>query len=352
MSADVQTLTLPFAFIAGLLSFVSPCVLPLVPAYMGYLGGTALNSGGAAATRRETLKVFSHAAFFVLGFTLVFVLLGASASLLGRWLFDFKIVLQRVGGVLLLAFGMRLMGTGWGLRRWLAAGFLGALVTFLLDSRVLVQGTLILDQGAWVWAVESVMLGWVIVAGAELSLGTQVALAAGAGGLNFLASTDLPVPKAVASLLIALVVVVVNRPTIFYAEKKLEIKGLQAGVGSAPGSAQGGYLRSLLIGIVFAAGWTPCVGPILGGILALAAQLETVGQGILLLVAYSLGLGIPFLLVGLAFGPLNRSLRKMNRYLGVVSAISGVLLALMGILIFTDSLTFLSSFGNFFNLEL
>jgi cytochrome c-type biogenesis protein len=84
----------------------------------------------------------------------------------------------------------------------------------------------------------------------------------------------------------------------------------------------------------------------------MASQLETVGQGILLLTVYTLGLGIPFLLVGLAFGPLSRWLRRMNRYLGAVSVISGVLLVLMGIFLFTDSLTFLSQYGSFFDFEL
>ncbi len=351
---DVQSLTLPFAFLAGLLSFVSPCVLPLVPAYMGYLGGTALTPADNVAARREMFRTLFHAALFVLGFTFVFVLLGASASLIGRWLFDFKVVLQRVGGVLLLTFGMRLMGANWSRRRWLGAGAVGALLTFLVEALgagVLAQGSLAFSADAWVWGVESVMLGWVIVAGADLSLSTQIALAAGAGGLNYLASTDLPAPNAVASLLIALLVVVLNRPSIFYAEKRLELKGLGPNPGSANTSGQSSYLRSLLVGIVFAAGWSPCIGPILGSILALAAQLETVGQGILLLVAYSLGLGIPFLVVGLAFGPLSKSLRKMNRYLGIVSAISGLLLALMGVLIFTDSLTFLARYGSFFTLE-
>lgn len=345
---DVQNLTLPIAFVAGLLSFVSPCVLPLVPAYMGYLGGTAVISHEAAASRREAAGTFLHAALFVLGFTGVFVLLGASASLVGQWLFDFKILVQRVGGVLLLTFGLRLMGAAWSLQRWILASILGALVTFLLSSGLLLQGTIAWGEGTAVWIVESLIVGWVILAGADQSTLTQAALAVGAGALNYLASYDLPLPKAVACVLIALVVFFLNRPTIFYAEKRLEMGDLKPGQTSGPS----GYLRSILFGVIFAAGWTPCVGPILGGILVLATQLDTVGQGVLLLVAYSLGLGIPFLLVGLALGPLTRSLRKLNRYLSVISVVSGVLLALMGILIFADSLTFLARFGDFFTLEL
>jgi cytochrome c-type biogenesis protein len=103
--------------------------------------------------------------------------------------------------------------------------------------------------------------------------------------------------------------------------------------------------------VVFAAGWTPCLGPILAAILGVASQLDTVGQGVVLLIAYSLGLGIPFLAVGLAWGPVSKVLRRLNRYLGIVSVVSGVLLILMGILFFTDSLAFLSQYGNLIDLE-
>jgi cytochrome c-type biogenesis protein len=143
-------------------------------------------------------------------------------------------------------------------------------------------------------------------------------------------------------VLIALVTFFGNRADLFYTEKKLELQD----------TGRTGYLRSLLFGLVFAAGWTPCIGPILAGILVVASQLQTVGQGILLLLVYSLGLGIPFLLVGLAFGPLSKTLRRMNRYLGLVSVISGGLLVLMGTLVFTNSLTFLARYGSFFELGL
>jgi cytochrome c-type biogenesis protein len=133
-----------------------------------------------------------------------------------------------------------------------------------------------------------------------------------------------------------------NRADFFYAEKKLDLE-----VGKRTG-----YWRSLLFGVVFAAGWTPCVGPILTAILIVASQLDTVGQGVGLLAAYTLGLGIPFLLVGLAFGPLSRWLRRANRYLGIISLVSGGLLVLMGVLIFTNGLSFLAQYGTFIDVEL
>ena len=344
---EPQNLTLSIAFLAGLLSFASPCVLPLVPAYMGYLGGTAVMDEQQAGTRRERMKTFLHALFFVLGFGLVFVLLGATATLVGRFLFDSTILLQRVGGVLLVIFGLRLMGISWSRRRWIVAAVVVSLATFVLASGLLLQGQIISTDYVVVWLAESVMMGFVVLAGAGWSTERQVILAVAAGILNFLASyyliqIDGLVPSLLASILISVSVILLNRTDFFYAEKKLEMKQTE----------QTGYLRSLLFGTVFAAGWTPCVGPILAGILIVASQLNTVGQGIGLLVAYTLGLGIPFLLVGLAFVPLSRWLRRINRYLGIVSVISGVLLVLMGILIFSDSLGFLSRYGSFFDLEL
>lgn len=344
---DAQNVTLSIAFLAGLLSFLSPCVLPLVPAYIGYLGGTTVMSGQEAGARGETsrgesVRVFLHSVFFVVGFGLVFVALGASATLLGRFLFDFQLLLQRVGGVLLVVFGMRLMGASWDRKRWAVAAAAVALVTFVFDSRLLTVGGIEFGDYTLVWLQESIMMGLIVLAGAGWTITQQAILAVGAGALNFMASFDSLVPNLLTSVLIVLVTVFMNRADIFYSEKKLEIKNKE----------QTGYLRSLLFGVVFAAGWTPCVGPILAGILVVASQLQTVWEGILLLVVYTLGLGIPFLVVGLAFGPLSKALRKANRYLGVVSVISGVLLVLMGILIFTDSLTFLAQYGNLIDLEL
>jgi cytochrome c-type biogenesis protein len=339
---DAQNLTLPIAFVAGLLSFVSPCVLPLVPAYIGYLGGTTVLAGTSAQTRSETLRVFFHSVLFVLGFMLVFVFLGASATFVGRLLLDYSVLLQRVGGVLLVVFGMRLMGIGWSRQRWTVAAIIAVAVTFVLSSGLLAQGRVEWGPYSIVWLEESIMMGLIVLAGADWGRSRQIILATGAGILNFLSSFDMLIPNLVASLLIVLVTLFLNRTDLFYAEKKLELK---------PGR-QTGYLRSVLFGVVFAAGWTPCVGPILAGILVVASQLQTVAQGILLLTAYSLGLGIPFLVVGLAFGPLSGSLRKMSRYLGVVSVVSGALLVLMGILIFTDSLSFLSQYSSFVDWEL
>lgn len=327
---DTQSVTLPLAFLGGLLSFASPCVLPLVPAYMGYLGGTALLEGGQEGTGRNVARTFLHSLLFVLGFGVVFVLLGASATFVGSLLLDYSLLLQRVGGVLLVIFGLRLMAVDWSRQRWVGAAVVVGLITLLLSNNLPLQR---LEEGLLMVAV--------VLAGAGLGTPISVGLSLVAGLLNYLSSYDTLAPNLAGSLLIAAVTFFLNRAEFFYSEKKLEF-------APARGS---GYLRSMLFGVVFAAGWTPCVGPILTLILVVASQLETVGQGILLLTAYSLGLGIPFLLVGLAFGPLSQWLRRMNRYLGIVSILSGLLLALMGILIFDGSLGFLSQYGTFFDFE-
>jgi cytochrome c biogenesis protein CcdA len=325
-----------------------------VPAYIGYLGGTAVMAGEPEKTRRETARTFLHALTFVLGFGLVFVLLGASATFIGQFLFNSSILLRRVGGVLLVVFGMRLMATGWSRKRWIVAAVVVALVTFLFDSGLLVQGRIEFSEYTLVWLEESLLMGLVVLAGADWGTVRQAIFAVAAGVLNFLASFDTLVLNLLASALIVASTILLNRTDVFYAQRKIAPAALSQQApdphNARPG--QSGYLRSLLFGVVFAVGWTPCVGPILAGILIVASQLDTVGQGVLLLTAYTLGLGIPFLLLGLAFAPLSNWLRKMNRYMAVVSVISGVLLVLAGILIFTDSLAFLSQYSDFFDIGL
>lgn len=213
------------AFTAGVLSFLSPCVLPLVPSYIGFLTGMSLEE---MTHRRRTALL--HAFLFVLGFSLVFLLLGATASVLGRSLAFHKVWLQRIGGVLIIIFGLVCLGV-------IKAGVL------LQDKRVHLQ--------------------------------------------------DKPL----------------------------------------------GYLGSVLVGMAFAAGWTPCIGPILGGILGLASATETFGRGMLLLGAYSAGLAVPFLLAAWAVDRFLGWFQKFRPYLPWVMRASGVLLIVVGILLVTGQFT-------------
>jgi cytochrome c-type biogenesis protein len=226
----MEQVTLLVAFGAGLLSFLSPCVLPLVPVYLGSVCGPEILEPGAAKKR---LPLFFHSLSFVIGFSLVFIILGASVGLLGLSL-NFNTALTRyIAGGLLVAFGL-----------------------FLLAS---------------------LKVPW----------------------LNY--------------------------------EKRL-----------APSAgATTGYLRSLIVGAIFSLAWTPCIGPVLGGILTLAWSSETAWQGAYLLAVYSLGLGLPFLIIGAAFDSIRPFLRRIHRYSIWSYIVSGLLLIAIGVLILTGNLSWL-----------
>jgi cytochrome c-type biogenesis protein len=224
-------MNLAIAFGAGILSFVSPCVLPLVPAYLVNLAGeTAL----AGTDRRRTI---SHAAAFVIGFSAVFTLLWIGIALLGTLGADFVVWLQRIAGLVLIVLGMHMVG----------------LITIPF-----------LEQ-----------------------------------------ATDL----------------------------RLE------------GSASG-YRRSLLIGVAFGAGWTPCIGPYLALILTILLN-NDVASGAVLLLAYSLGLGVPFLLVAGGFGSVRRALEWVRLHIRAVNAVGGTLVIVMGLLLLSGQLTRLNQLFNF-----
>lgn len=244
------------AFLAGLISFVSPCVLPLVPAYIGYLGGTAVTTAGT--TQRSHYITFLHALFFVLGFTSIFVLLGATASAVGQLLNQQVYTIQKIGGVIVILFGLHMIG----------------LFTALEGA--------IQARPAW----------------RESLVGRAL----------------LPILRWFNSLL--------------YTEKRVHMQ-------TNPGL---GFFSSFLVGIFFAAGWTPCVGPILGTILLAASSAESVTRGTIVLTAYSLGLGIPFLLTGLLLESMTGLLRRARPYLGIISFISGLFLIYVGFLLFTHQL--------------
>jgi len=244
---DPQTLGLdPLTFLlaagAGLLSFVSPCVLPLLPAYMGYMTGLTadeLQDQRDVATRAHVL---GRSLAFVVGLSLVFSLLGASASAVGRALIQHQVMILRLAGILVVILGLHTLG--------------------------------------------------------------------------------------------------LIRIPLLYREKRLSF-----------GGTDGSYLGALLLGAAFAAGWTPCIGPFLAGLLALASQEQTVTRGMLLLFVYGLGLGIPFVLTGLALGTSLRLLKGVRARMHALELVSGFVLVGMGLLIFSDRLSLLSTwligvFGN------
>ena len=225
-----ESVALPIAFLAGVLSFLSPCVLPLVPSYVSFITGMSLDEMGE---RRWT--AFTHALFFVSGFTIIFLALGATATALGRFLQYNQVWLERFGGVLIILFGLYLLGA----------------------------------------------LNWGVLA----------------------------------------------------REKRVHIQDKPVG-----------YLGSLLVGLAFGAGWTPCIGPILGSILAYtSAQTTDLTQGLELLLAYSLGLAIPFLLAALAVEKFIDWFKKYRRFIPFTTKIAGGIMVAVGLLLLTGYFTIMAT---------
>ncbi len=278
---------------------------------------------------------FLHALALVLGFTLVFTLLGASVGLLGGYaLYDILPIVVRVGAILLVVFSLKvahlqLPYVGWGVLALVLAA-----ITYWLD-RFQFDGTTRLLNAA--------VIGLTVLSGAGWEKFVLAVLALLVGALSFFGSaTQQTVGRLIETVLVVAIVYWGNLTDVFDREMRLDMGGSKGGSS---------YFRSGLVGLIFAAGWTPCVGPILSGILLLAASTETVAQGAILLFAYSAGLGIPFLLAGALFSQLTKYLPKFYRWLPTISIISGALLIIIALLIFTDSLAQLSQFGSFLNVE-
>ncbi len=225
-----ETVALPIAFMAGLLSFLSPCVLPLVPSYVSFITGLSLDELGE---RRWT--ALSHAVFFILGFTLIFLALGATATALGRFLQYNQAWLERAGGILIILFGLYLLG----------------------------------------------VFNWRILA----------------------------------------------------REKRVHLQDKPVG-----------YLGSALVGLAFGAGWTPCIGPILGSILAYTSvQTTNLTQGMLLLLTYSLGLAIPFLMAALAVERFIGWFKRYRRFMPLTTRIAGGIMVAVGVLLVTGYFTIMAN---------
>jgi cytochrome c-type biogenesis protein len=231
-----QEVTLLAAFAAGFLSFVSPCVLPLIPGYISFVSGVSVEEmRGDAAPATSRLQVFLTSLAFVIGFSIVFVLLGASATAIGKFMFAKLPLLSKIAGVILIIFGLHTMG--------------------------------------------------------------------------------------------------VFRIAFLEAEKRVHSQRKPAGP-----------LGAMLVGVAFAFGWTPCIGPILGGILAIAGSKNTVAEGITLLAVYSLGLGIPFLITSLAINQFFGAAKRIRRYYHAIELVSGALLIAIGVLIISGQLTIITRY--------
>jgi cytochrome c-type biogenesis protein len=234
---DISNITVGLAFLAGLASFLSPCVFSLVPAYIGYLGGRAAGGEGGENNRWIT---FSHGLAFVLGFSVVFVVLGLAVAAAGAFLYDLRFWLAKIGGIVVIVFGLHMIGV--------------FRIPFLeYDVRV----------------------------------------------------HTLP-------------------------DKKL------------------GYLSSALMGVFFSAGWSPCVGPVLGAILTLALNGGDLVLGAQLLTSYSAGLAIPFLVAALGIGWVSNILRKHNKVMRYVEIGMGVVLVIVGAMLLFGAFELIAQKGQFF----
>jgi len=231
----VHQLNAATAFLAGLVSFVSPCVLPLVPSYLSFLTGTSLEDLKSDIDARTKARVLLHALAFVAGFTVIFVAIGLSASAIGAFFAGNKRFVELFGGAIIVVLGLQMMG-------------IFKIPALMMDKRVHLQG---------------------------------------------------------------------RKPS---------------------------YWVSFLVGLGFAAGWSPCIGPILSGIILLAASQRTIGEATFLLFAYSMGLAIPFLVTAAAITQSLGALGRIKRFMPAIEATSGAVLVATGVVVATDQFTRIAGF--------
>jgi cytochrome c-type biogenesis protein len=276
------------AFLAGLVSFLSPCVLPLVPGYISMLSGIGMEQLRKGDV--PTSGLFSSSLAFVAGFSVVFISFGASASAVGSFLRQNRALLAPVAGALILLFGLHLIG---------------ALIKLNLRA--------------------GIILGVLLVALGVASLLRHAPLFAGLGSAHFF----------------SLSLIGFFGPAM--------ARWLNRDVHLRSKSTQPGIWSGFLLGFAFAFGWTPCIGPILATVLALAAASDTIARGVLLLAVYSAGLAIPFLLTALGIGQFMAFYKNFRKYLHAVELFSGALLLFVGGLVFVNKLTWLSAKLSFLN---
>lgn len=326
--------TLGLAFLAGLVSFISPCVLPLVPAYIGYMSSrmTATvaarvesqisgKSDSAAGTMAlypsfaVRFNTFLHGIAFVLGFTLVFVIVGVVFSAFVQNVSD---IIGRLGGVMIIFFGLHFMG----------------IVPSIFER---------------VRTVQQRSLQYALTIGLAVA-GTVILLWGITGYLNitepFLWEV-MPWMPIVALILVVVLIALMflggafTEPGVFLAKLTNTIdQALYADTRRDLGDIAGsrGFMGSLMMGVVFSAGWTPCIGPIFGSILSMSSAYGDVMQAIPFLIAYSLGLGIPFLVAALALDGVQAPLRRLSRHMRTVKMVTGALLVFIGVLVASGEL--------------
>ncbi len=236
---DAHNVTFSMAFLAGVLSFISPCVLPLIPSYVSFITGISFEElTESDASSRVKKVILFNSLMFILGFSVVFIAMGATISLMGQYFATYQGVLRRVGAIIIIFLGLHIIG--------------------IVNIKALQQ----------------------------------------------------------------------DKRLHFFRDKPL------------------GLIGSFLVGIGFAAGWTPCIGPILASILLVAGTSETFSFGIWLLVVYSLGLAIPFFLTSIGINRFLAYFNRIKRYMRTISIVSGVFLIIMGVLIYTNYFAIFTGYLN------
>lgn len=313
--------TIGLAFLAGFLSFVSPCVLPLVPAYIGYMGGRLTNTvaaraavGGATVSSVSPVQRFVtllHGLAFVAGFTFIFVVLGLLATAfvvqIGRQnLSLIETLIARVGGVFVIFFGLHF------------TGILPRSFQWLLNNKRLIASPL---PGIVFAVAGALLINWALI-DALLVLPALVVF-----GLWLALAGALTAPERFWTNTISRI------QRALYSEVRMQM--------TARGEQS--FASSALMGVVFAAGWTPCIGPVYGAVLTMAANGGDVGQAGVLLGSYSLGLGLPFLVTAMLLDSAQGALRRIQRYMHTVEMATGALLIVIGVMVASGQLQRLSA---------
>jgi cytochrome c-type biogenesis protein len=311
------------AFIAGLLSFMSPCVLPLVPAYVGYMGGRmthtlALQGAGKrtpeAVTTVQRANMLAHSLMFVAGFTVVFVSIGLATtalfSVLGSAAALMTDIISRLGGVIIILFGLHFMGA----LRWLFKQLRQYPILIATPITTLTVGGLLTAILLWGLIEPIAALPFIAAVWLWLVLG---------GGFQHTQAFWLDAISRV--------------ETALYSDTRRDLSKTSGSAG------MGG---SFLMGVVFSAGWTPCIGPIYGTILTVAANTGDVAYAMPLLLAYSLGLGVPFVLAAVLMGQTQQVLRKLQRHVHRIELVTGSLLVLIGVMVASGQMTRLTQVLN------
>lgn len=310
----MDNITLGLAFIAGFLSFISPCVLPLVPAYVGYMSGRMSHtmSGSAKSKAAEAqsparLLMVLHGAAFVLGFSLVFVSIGIMATALGSIAggaaATLTEIIARIGGVIIVFFGLHFMGVIPTAFRWIRnhPAILTPITTLVVSLAI--SGVLVWGFGDPLLAAPAIIALWL-----GMILGKAFTDA-----LNFWLT------------------VISRIQELIYSDTRQEITPRRSGLSG-----------SFFMGVVFSAGWTPCIGPLLGAILTMAATTGDIPLSIQMLGAYSLGLGVPFILTALLLDGAQTIFRRLQRHMRRIELVSGALLVIIGLGVATGQMTLLS----------